>query len=160
MAGRVPTSTMNHPRTPSHSIAAWNKNASSRIRFSDFYSSSCSGTTHSTSQTTPSFSTLEVTATYSTLPSQSRDEGVPSAHYRDDCANDDAIAAKSDEALRRLISRFVETCTDFTLAISMKKTNIICQDVNTTPIMTISDYTWKWLASSPTSAPSSLATFL
>lgn len=56
-------------------------------------------------------------------------------------AEDTAITAHTEAALQRLIARFAEACTEFGLTISLSKTNIMGQDVSTTPNITIDDHT-------------------
>ena len=56
-------------------------------------------------------------------------------------ADDAALTSHSEEALQRLISRFADACKEFSLTISLKKTNIMGQDVITTPTITIGDHT-------------------
>ncbi|KAL0195112.1 hypothetical protein M9458_008684, partial [Cirrhinus mrigala] len=56
-------------------------------------------------------------------------------------ADDAALAAHTEGALQRLITCFADACTEFGLAISLKKTNILAQDVSTTPAITIGDHT-------------------
>jgi len=56
-------------------------------------------------------------------------------------ADDAALAAHTGTALQRLITRFAEPCREFGLTISLKKTNIMGQDVSTTPTITIGDRT-------------------
>lgn len=56
-------------------------------------------------------------------------------------ADDAAVAAHTEAALQRLITRFAEACTEFGLTMSLKKTNVMGQDVSTTPKITIGDHT-------------------
>jgi len=56
-------------------------------------------------------------------------------------ADDAALTAHSEEALQRLINCFAHACREFGLTISLKKTNILGQDVSSTPSITIGDYT-------------------
>ena len=56
-------------------------------------------------------------------------------------ADDAALTAQSEEALQRLITSFAHACRDFGLTISLKKTNIMGQDVSNTPNICIDDYT-------------------
>lgn len=56
-------------------------------------------------------------------------------------ADNAALAAHSEDALQRLITCFAEACTEFTLTIRLlKKTNIIGQDVSTSPAIIIGDH--------------------
>ena len=48
---------------------------------------------------------------------------------------------QSKEALQRLINCFSEACEDFGLTISLKKTNIMGQDVRSVPDISIGNYT-------------------
>ena len=54
--------------------------------------------------------------------------------------DDATLTAHTEEALQRLITRFVEACNDFGLTISLKKTNIMGQDVSITPHITIGEH--------------------
>jgi len=56
-------------------------------------------------------------------------------------ADDAALAAHSEEALQRLITRFSEACTEFGLTISLKKTQVMAQDVSSAPQIKIGDHT-------------------
>ena len=53
-------------------------------------------------------------------------------------ADDAAIASHTEEGLQRLINRFADACSKFGLTISIKKTNIMTQDVPTPPSIAIS----------------------
>ena len=55
-------------------------------------------------------------------------------------ADDAALTAHTEETLQRLITRFAEACNDFGLTISLKKTNIMGQDVSVTPHITIGEH--------------------
>ena len=52
-----------------------------------------------------------------------------------------ALTAHTEESLQRLITCFADACTEFGLVISRKKTNIMGQDVSSTPQISISDHT-------------------
>ena len=56
-------------------------------------------------------------------------------------ADDAALTAHSEEALQRLMSSFARVCREFGLTISLKKTNILGQDVCSAPSVQIDDYT-------------------
>jgi hypothetical protein len=56
-------------------------------------------------------------------------------------ADDAALTAHSEEALQQLINYFTDACRDFGLTISLKKTNIMGQDVSSIPNISIADYT-------------------
>ena len=56
-------------------------------------------------------------------------------------ADDAALAIHTEEALRRLIGCFSQSCKDFDLTISIKKTNVSAQDVNQNPSIKIDDHT-------------------
>lgn len=56
-------------------------------------------------------------------------------------ADDAALTAHTEAALQRLITLFAEACTEFGLTISLKKTNIMGQDVSTAPKITIGEHT-------------------
>ncbi|RJG15198.1 hypothetical protein D4A39_16670, partial [Alcanivorax profundi] len=56
-------------------------------------------------------------------------------------ADDAALTAHTEAALQRLITLFAEACTEFGLTISLKKTNIMGQDVSTPPTIIIGDHT-------------------
>lgn len=55
-------------------------------------------------------------------------------------ADDAALAAHTEADLQQLITLFAEACTEFGLTISLKKTNIMAQDVSTIPTITIGDH--------------------
>ena len=55
-------------------------------------------------------------------------------------ADDAALAAHSEEALQRLIDRFAKACDEFGLTISLKKTNIMGQDISSIPSISIGDH--------------------
>ena len=56
-------------------------------------------------------------------------------------ADDAALATHSEEAMQRLISRLAATCNEFGLTISLKKTEIMLQDVSNTPNISIGEHT-------------------
>ena len=56
-------------------------------------------------------------------------------------ANDAALTTHTEEALQRLICRFSQSCTDFGLTISIKKTNVGARDVSQAPSIKIDDHT-------------------
>ena len=56
-------------------------------------------------------------------------------------ADDAALAAHTELALHRLITCFAEACNEFGLTISLKKTNIMGQDVTEVPQIRIGDHT-------------------
>ena len=56
-------------------------------------------------------------------------------------ADDIALTAHTEGALQYLISPFAHACNEFGLTISLKKTNIPCQDINSNPSISIGDYT-------------------
>ena len=56
-------------------------------------------------------------------------------------ADDAALAAHSEEALQRLIDRFAHACDEFGLTISLRKTDIMGQDVSSIPCISIGDHT-------------------
>ncbi len=55
-------------------------------------------------------------------------------------ADDAALTAHTEEALQRLISSFARA-SEFGLTISLKKTNVMGQDVSSTPCISIGDHT-------------------
>lgn len=55
--------------------------------------------------------------------------------------DDAALTALSEEALQNLVTRLAHACREFGLTISLKKTNILGQDVSSAPNITIDDYT-------------------
>ncbi|XP_037803948.1 uncharacterized protein LOC119598373 [Penaeus monodon] len=61
-------------------------------------------------------------------------------HTRDALRDDAALTAHSEDALQRLINCFAHACREFGLTISLKKTNILGQDVSSNPSITIGDY--------------------
>ena len=56
-------------------------------------------------------------------------------------ADDAALAAHSEESLQRLMDRLAHGCKEFGLIISLKKTNILGQDVSSIPCISICDHT-------------------
>lgn len=56
-------------------------------------------------------------------------------------ADDAALTAHTEELLQRLIICFAKTCTEFGLTTSLKKTNIMGQNVSSTPQISIGDHT-------------------
>lgn len=56
-------------------------------------------------------------------------------------ADDAGIAAHSEAALQRLIDSFAAACTEFGLTISLKKTQVMGQDVSNDPSISIGDHT-------------------
>ncbi len=56
-------------------------------------------------------------------------------------ANDAALTAHTEEALQRLISSFARASDEFGLIISLKKSNIMGQDVSSTPCISIGHHT-------------------
>lgn len=56
-------------------------------------------------------------------------------------ADDAALTAHTEAALQELISCFAQACTEFDLMISIKKTNILAQDVSSVPPISIGDCT-------------------
>ena len=55
-------------------------------------------------------------------------------------ADDAAITAHTEHDLQQLMDRFSHACCDFSLTISLKKTNVLGQDVDTPPVITINNY--------------------
>ena len=56
-------------------------------------------------------------------------------------ADDAALATHSEAAMQRLIDRFAAACREFGLTISLKKTEIMSQDVSVAPNISIGDHT-------------------
>ena len=56
-------------------------------------------------------------------------------------ADDAAIASHTQEGLQRLVNRLSHACKEFGLTISLKKTNVMGQDVREVPNISIDDYT-------------------
>ncbi|XP_050710731.1 uncharacterized protein LOC126995286 [Eriocheir sinensis] len=52
-------------------------------------------------------------------------------------ADDAAVTSHSEQDLQRLMDRLSQACRDFGLTISLKKTNVLGQDVETPPVITI-----------------------
>ncbi|GFR85917.1 hypothetical protein ElyMa_002453100 [Elysia marginata] len=83
------------------------------------------------------------------IASQGKDKGASSAHQRDAALathSEEALqrltsflATHSEESLQQLISCFTDACREFSLTISLKKTNIIGQHVDTTPTIFIDE---------------------
>jgi len=55
-------------------------------------------------------------------------------------ADDAAITARTEHDLQQLMERFSHACCDFGLTISLKKTNVLGQDMDTPPVITIANY--------------------
>ncbi|PFX13050.1 hypothetical protein AWC38_SpisGene22909 [Stylophora pistillata] len=55
-------------------------------------------------------------------------------------ADDAAVTSHRVQDLQRLMDRFSQPCEDFGLTISLKQTNVLGQDVNTPPVITIDNY--------------------
>ena len=55
-------------------------------------------------------------------------------------ADDAAVVSHTEQELQRLMDRFSQACTDFGLTISLKKTNVMSQDVDTPPAICINDH--------------------
>ena len=55
-------------------------------------------------------------------------------------ADDAAVVAHTQEELQSLMDCFSQACKDFGLTISLKKTNVLGQDTETPPVITIDDY--------------------
>ena len=52
-------------------------------------------------------------------------------------ADDAALASHSEAGLQRLVDKLSHACKDFGLTISLKKTNILAQDAQSPPVITI-----------------------
>ena len=55
-------------------------------------------------------------------------------------ADDAAVTTHTQQELQALMDRFSQTCKDFELKISLKKTNVLVQDTMELPAITIDDY--------------------
>lgn len=55
-------------------------------------------------------------------------------------ADDAAVTSHTEQGLQMLMDRFSVACRDFGLTISLKKTNVLCQDAATPPVITIDNY--------------------
>ena len=55
-------------------------------------------------------------------------------------ADDAAVVAHTQEELQSLMDCFSQACKDFGLTISLKKTNVLGQDTETPPVISIDDY--------------------
>lgn len=55
-------------------------------------------------------------------------------------ADDAAVTSHTEQDLQCLMDRFSQACKDFGLTISLKKTNVLGQDVVTPPVITIDNY--------------------
>ena len=58
-------------------------------------------------------------------------------------ADDAAVASHAQEELQSLADCFSQACKDFGLTISLKKTNVLGQDTEAPPVITIDDYEGK-----------------
>ena len=55
-------------------------------------------------------------------------------------ADDSAVATHTQEQLQSLMDCFSQACKDFGLTISLKKTNVLGQDTEALPVITIDNY--------------------
>ena len=55
-------------------------------------------------------------------------------------ADDAAVVAHTEDELQALIDCFSQACKHFGLTISLKKTNVLGQDTEAPPVITIDDY--------------------
>ena len=55
-------------------------------------------------------------------------------------ADDAAVTSHTEQQLQCLMDRFSQACKDFGLTISLKKTNVLGQDVDISPLITIDNY--------------------
>ena len=55
-------------------------------------------------------------------------------------ADDAVVATHTQEELQSLMDCFSQACKDFGLTISLKKTNVLGQDIEAPPVITIDDY--------------------
>ena len=55
-------------------------------------------------------------------------------------ADDEAVATHTQEELQSFVNCFSQACKDFGLTISLKKTNVLGQDTEAPPVITIDDY--------------------
>ena len=55
-------------------------------------------------------------------------------------ADDAAVATHTQEKLQSLMDCFSQVCKDFGLTTSLKKTNVLGQDTETPPVITVDDY--------------------
>ena len=55
-------------------------------------------------------------------------------------ADDAAVTSHTEQQLQCLMDRFSQACKDFGLTISLKKTSVLGQDVDTSPVNTIDNY--------------------
>jgi len=55
-------------------------------------------------------------------------------------ADDAAVATHTQQELQTLMNRFSQACKDFGLTISLKKTNVMGQDTEDSPVIAIDDY--------------------
>lgn len=70
-------------------------------------------------------------------------------------ADDDALTANTEEALQQLVNSFAQTGKEFGLTISLKKTDIMGQDVSSTPNISTGDNTLELVANFTDRAPPS-----
>ena len=55
-------------------------------------------------------------------------------------ADDAAVASRTQEELQSLMDCFSQACMDFVLTISLQKTNVLGQDTEAPPVISIHDY--------------------
>ncbi|XP_066294595.1 uncharacterized protein [Branchiostoma lanceolatum] len=73
-------------------------------------------------------------------------------------ADDTGLAAHTEQGLQSLTDRFSRACQDFGLIISLKKTEVLGQDVEAPPAITIGDYELKFVAWRMAESPKTFST--
>ena len=95
---------------------------------------------HSTQQQKDSTFVPDEMAALQPRPSQSQDKGTQGSHKDMLFADDAAVTTHTQEERQSSMECFSQTCKDFGLTISLKKTNVLGQDTETPPVITIDDY--------------------
>ena len=96
----------------------------------------------SESEKTECFSIRDLTVSCSTCPACEPRQGVRQLLLREMLfADDAALSFHTQEGLQRLVNCLAHACREFGLIISLKKTNVMGQDVGEAPSISIGDYT-------------------
>ena len=129
------------PRRHSKSAVASN-NAVSLLQHSLGFSFACCYKMHSTQQQKESTFIPDQMAGSSTLPvSEPRQRYARFSSWT--CRlliNDAAVVTHTQEEFQSLMDCFSQACKDFELTISLKKTNVLGQDTEAPPAITIDNY--------------------
>ena len=78
-------------------------------------------------------------ASSSTLPRSAPKPSLLKCSYASCCSLLFALASHTEAGLQRLVEKLSHACKEFGLTISLKKTNILVQDAETPPVITINN---------------------